>query len=324
MESSSNSSLVFITITTVLVTFIGLYTHLYSISPPLFIRRNKSLEQTHLRVGLTSRESNLRTQHSRKIHGPQVGKQTVVQSLHIYPVKSCRGIELARSKVTKTGLEYDRIYTFACLKPNNGSLWNRQEENDGGDEAVWDFLTQRQLPLLASLKVHVWQPDAREEEAHRASEPASSSGGWITVRFPWAEPGLRGWIQRVSTKLWEGIDAVPEKEILLPLDFPPLKDIRKRGYNFAKVKIWKEVTVALNLEVELPPELALYLGASSTRLGLFRMDPEKRREVFRCAPRKEDAGFQPVVDFHDAVRQCNSCYSFPDEDSLTPFFSAPC
>jgi uncharacterized protein YcbX len=119
------------------------------------------------------------------------------------------------------------------------------------------------------------------------------------VRFPWTDAGFKGTMQRVIAKLNRGWRAVPEIEILLPVEFPSQAEIAARGYGYADVKIWNEVTSALNMGKEVPKELALYLGAKH-ELGLFRMDPEKRREVFRCAPLKEDVGHQPIVDFHDA------------------------
>ena len=114
------------------------------------------------------------------------------------------------------------------------------------------------------------------------------------------DAGFKGHLQWMRTKLFDGLKATPMKEIMLPLDFPSAEYIANKGYTFENIKIWKEVTSALNFERELPRELTQYLGVKH-RLGLFRMDPSKRRQVYRCAPRKEDLGYQPVVDFHDAV-----------------------
>jgi hypothetical protein len=91
-----------------------------------------------------------------------------------------------------------------------------------------------------------------------------------------------------------------EKVFTLPIEFPSEADIQAKGYKFEDVKIWNEATTALNMIAAVPPELEKYLGVKHP-LGLFRMDPSKRREVFRCAPKREEVGYQPVVDFHDAV-----------------------
>ncbi|KAG4220081.1 hypothetical protein PC116_g31440 [Phytophthora cactorum] len=54
------------------------------------------------------------------------------------------------------------------------------------------------------------------------------------------------------------------------------------------------------MEKDLPGELQRYLGVSN-KLALFRVDPGQLREVYRTAPRKEEAGYQPVTGFQDAV-----------------------
>ncbi len=58
-----------------------------------------------------------------------------VASLHIYPVKSCRGIDVEQALVTPTGLEWDRRWMI--VKP------------DGG------FITQREHPQLATIRVAI-------------------------------------------------------------------------------------------------------------------------------------------------------------------------
>lgn len=259
---------------------------IFIIFPPIPVERSDSLRQTHSKLGLAHAQSNLRSQHSPQ-HRPRPGRPATVQSLFIYPVKSCRGIELTHSKVLPTGLEYDRLYTFAQLKDQTVGTTG---------QPLWEFVTQRQLPLLANVKVDLWLPDA-----HKTSRQLGKlDEAFLVLRFPWADGGLRGWVQWVAAKLSRSVKGVPEKEIMLPINFPSAAEIARSGYEYADVKIWKEITSALNVDRELPPELSRYLGAKH-RLGLFRMDPAKQREVFRCAPRKEDVGFQPIVDFHDAV-----------------------
>jgi uncharacterized protein YcbX len=54
-----------------------------------------------------------------------------IASLHIYPIKSCRGIDLARARVTLTGLEWDRH-------------WMIVDSNDR-------FVTQATNPRLATI-----------------------------------------------------------------------------------------------------------------------------------------------------------------------------
>lgn len=249
----------------------------------------RRLQRTHTKTGIPSSKSNLRGQSSTT---QQTTPSARLQSLFIYPVKSCRGVELQHSRVLPTGLEFDRLYTFAQLR-------EPKDEDEGKDATrTWQFLTQRQAPLLANVKVDLWLPDPSKTRG----KDVKLSGGYLVVRFPWTNLGPRGLLQTVSAKLKHGLKAEPEREFLLPLDFPSAQDISSRSYEHADVKIWKEVTTALNVASEVPPELKAYLGLKN-RLGLFRMDPSRQREVFRCAPRKEAAGYQPIVDFHDAVRR---------------------
>lgn len=58
-----------------------------------------------------------------------------IASLHIYPVKSCRGIDVADVLITPTGLEWDRRWII--VKANN------------------QFITQRSHPQLATITVAV-------------------------------------------------------------------------------------------------------------------------------------------------------------------------
>jgi uncharacterized protein YcbX len=58
-----------------------------------------------------------------------------ITSLHVYPVKGCRGIDVADALITPTGLEWDRRWMI--VRP------------DG------EFITQREHPLLATIAVTV-------------------------------------------------------------------------------------------------------------------------------------------------------------------------
>jgi hypothetical protein len=58
-----------------------------------------------------------------------------IASLHVYPVKSCRGIELQRARVTATGLEWDRRWMIV--------------------DAEGRFVTQRENPRLAAISTAI-------------------------------------------------------------------------------------------------------------------------------------------------------------------------
>jgi len=233
-----------------------------------------------------------------------------LQSIHIYPVKSCRGIEVARSRVLPQGLEYDRLFMFAQLKSPFPLSLDSSEATQ--KEHKWEFITQRQFARLATVKVDLWLPDANkwrskqlEIQRTRMELPLIEPTGYLVMRFPWSGEGWRGTLATVLTKFGRGWAAEVEKEIMIPLNFPTAAEIEKKGYVYEDVKIWKETITALNISIELPEELRLYLGVSN-KLGLFRVDPNKLREVYRCAPREKEAGYQPVTGFQDAVNHIPS------------------
>jgi uncharacterized protein YcbX len=252
-----------------------------------------SLSRTHLKVGTPLPETSLRDQGS-AIHRAQPGCAATIQTLFIYPIKSCRGIELTRSRVLPSGLEFDRLFTFAQKQSE------MSQDEDDETNTTWTFITQRQKPLLANVRVDLWQPVASRSSSS-SSWPERRLGGVIVVTFPCTEKGtLRNLARWVRTKATRGIRASMERSFMLPIDFPSAEDIVAKGYKYGNVKVWSETVSALNLARDVPPELGNYLGVKG-HLGLFMMDPSRQREVFDNAPTKEVAGYQPVVDFQDSV-----------------------
>jgi hypothetical protein len=278
-------------------------------TPALLVRFCFDLEEARLRdaqpqscrrLGLTTR-SNLQNEFDPKFSKAQPPSSDgtappswKVKSIWIYPVKSCRGVELEEGTVITTGMEYDRQFSFAQLKerPEAAATELRKEK----PARKWEFITQRQYRLLATVKTEMWVPDKSSERYTPHAEEVKS-GGAIVLSFPYQEPGWRG----VLAKLRAGLrGAVPEKRFRIPFDPSPTQ-IEKAGYKFEQMTIWKETASALNLSVEIPPELSTYLGMKN-KLGLFRVDKSQLREVHRNAPRKEELGYQPVTGFQDAVR----------------------
>lgn len=263
--------------------------------PPMLPSKSEALLQTHTPIGLSPAKSGLRRRDTRPAgSGTGTDGRAKLRSLWIYPVKSCKGIELAESKVVPAGLEFDRLYTFAQLKSPFPIGVDAAESEKG--RHTWEFITQRQFPLLATVSVDLFLPDV----AKARGRDAADSEGYIVLRFPWVESGLLGALGWLVAKLGRGWRALPEKEVVLPVGFPSQAEIDKSGYSFQDVTIWREVVTALNLETELPRELSLYLGVSN-RLGIFRIDPARLRQVHRCAPTAADAGYQPCTGFQDAV-----------------------
>ena len=249
--------------------------------------RLQSCSKGYTKVGATFSDGN----HDNRASSSQPPGR--LQSLTIYPVKSCQGIALQRSKVIATGLEFDRIFTFAQLREQDGHVDGEAEQRE-----IWHFMTQRQQPLLATLRVELWLRDVNDQL--KANHQSHCPAGLVVVKYPWGPLGPSGILRWVITKVIHGWGAPLERQFTVPLEFPTKQTIASKGYKYANVRIWKETVLALNMEHQVPLELRRYLGMSR-RLGLFRMDPARQREVFRCAPRRQEARYQPVVDFHDAV-----------------------
>ncbi|KAK3487724.1 uncharacterized protein B0T23DRAFT_213049 [Neurospora hispaniola] len=272
--------------------------------PPTLPSVTEALLQTHSKLGLDDSQRRL-PRHSGRDNKANIEGPGRIQSLWIFPVKSCKGIEVLESKVVPAGLEYDRLYTFAQLKsPFPVGLDTLDETKQ---EHSWQFISQREFPRLATVSVDLYVPDIRKARgggqqllSGDSNDKSTSLGdSFIVIRFPWQELGLRGTLAWLGAKLSRGLRAVPEKEIVLPVSFPSNGEIEARKYTWEPVKIWRDTVTALNMEADLPRELRLHLGVSN-RLGLFRVDPSRLREVYRNAPKKEEAGYQPVTGWQDA------------------------
>jgi uncharacterized protein YcbX len=91
-----------------------------------------------------------------------------VASLHVYPVKSCRGMESARVRVTAAGFEHDR--EWMVVTP------------DGR------FLTQREEPRLALIETSIDETHLRLAAPGAAAlEVALALGGAVTEVVVWRD-----------------------------------------------------------------------------------------------------------------------------------------
>ncbi|KAK4151259.1 hypothetical protein C8A00DRAFT_17311 [Chaetomidium leptoderma] len=299
-----------------LITIFAFFLPLVLYFPPVPPSSRDALLETHTQVGLGPSESGLRRRRPgrREEEESHLKDNNKIRSLWIYPLKSCKGIEVRQSKVLPTGLEFDRLYTFAQLKspfpvgvqeeeaagttnPSNDENDDRGGGGGGGGGHTWQFITQRQFPRLATVRVDLFMPDIIKA---RGQPTKVTSAPFLLVSFPWRERGVRGVLGWVAAKVARGWRAQPEMEFVLPVAFPSsTSSCGGSSYKLEDVTIWRDTVTALNLEPELPRELGLYLGVSN-RLGLFRVDPARLRKVARCAPTKAEAGYQPVAGFQDA------------------------
>ena len=275
------------------ITIIVFLIPIFILFPPIPVERSDALRQTHKKLGLPPHLSNLKDQQA-PIHAAQEGQSPKVKSLYIYPVKSCRGIEVERSKIVPTGLEFDRLYVLAQRKPPSPNAATPSIDENG--RPIWEFLTLRTVPLMANVKVDLWLPDPTKT----SRQLGKVDEAFLVLRFPWMDRGLRGWVQWVAAKMSRGVRGVPEKEFMLPVAFPSQEEIKAQGYTYAGVKVWKDVLTALDFGKEVPPELREYLGVKHP-LSVFRIDPSCPLEIFRNVPTKETLGYQPIIGFQDAV-----------------------
>ena len=269
------------------------------------------------RLGLTKR-SNLHDQFKSAgdgaASGNQHGKPSTkprVKALFTYPIKSCRGVELAASEIGSTGLKYDRLFTFAravsAQDVLNQSSSNPPEEASGGEKHEWQFVTQRELPRLALLHTELWVPDPRGNKKGQANGKAgkqandavnselrtvddwAANGGCVIVHFPY-EPNFNPFGLRTET---------------ITLRFPLVPTLERRKakeYSYEAMSIWKDCPMAMNISNEARKDdlekLKSFLKAS-TPLAIFRVDERHRRSVTRSLP-KNRPGEAFEVGFADA------------------------
>lgn len=229
------------------------------------------------------------TESGKKEHGEPTWR---VKSLWIYPVKSCRGIELNRGTVVSTGMEYDRIFSFAQLR----SPFPVSADTPKAEKAAhqWKFITQREFPLLAKVITEVWVPDP-SSPTYFSGEPFVQSGGALVMTYPYEEDGWRGVLSRLIAT-FGGSES--RRSVTIPFN-PTADQIKANGYTMEQMAIWKDSPQALNMGASLPSEVQYAIGVRNP-LTLFRVAQEHERKVFRCAPREEQLGYQPITGFADS------------------------
>ena len=216
-----------------------------------------------------------------------------IKALVIYPIKSCFPVMLQHANVISTGLRYDRQFSFAELVPVSEADREKPKfPKDYEGRYHWKFITQREYSLLTKVKTELWIPD-EASPTYSTKEPNIANGGCLVISFP--DP------------------ANESLSVSFHVPFDPCKArIKRMKYPEETMKIWVEYPRALNVTSEIPPaalsKLKQFLSSQRSKtienLALFRVDSNREkkqlREVYRCAPKKEDIGYQPVVGFADA------------------------
>ena len=214
-----------------------------------------------------------------------------VKSLWIYPIKSCRGVELDEHTITGSGMQYDRRFSFAQLisKVDGGKTTHR-----------WKFITQRNWSPMALIKTEIWLPDPTSK-TYSKDHFNVQNGGVLVIKCPTKAKGSA--LQIAAHDMLTSLGMTPYTTIHLPFN-PGPEQIGKSGYTTENMDIWKDSPNSLimanteNGDAWIQ-DLGSYLKISN-QLALFRVSSDVSREVYRCAPRKETLGYQPTVGFQDA------------------------
>lgn len=253
------------------------------------------------RLGVKGR-GNFEDQYSKKYaKGGDATKEKpwTVKALFIYPLKSAGSVELDKSEVLRTGLKYDRQFTLGQYVTSMPGL-------DGKVTSEWQFCTQRKFPRLAKVETEIWVPDPSAKGYDKDGEWVKSEG-CLVIRFPFSQDtdfslqGLKSWGKILAAQM----AGKPEPMLEFRVPFNPCKErIESKGYKSETLRIWKDSPVALNMGCEVDPELLAklkYTIGTTNPITLFRIDTNKFREVYKCAPKKEDVGFQTAIGMQDSV-----------------------
>ncbi|KAL1902639.1 hypothetical protein Sste5346_001081 [Sporothrix stenoceras] len=274
-------------LTVLLITLFGFVLPMVWIYPPVAPRPSDFLNETHSKLGFEDAKTDERAARLASATKKDDTGAPRIDSLWVYPVKSCPGIQISRSRVLATGVEFDRLFAFTQLSSPfparaGTEIVKKAAKTDDDDDDTWDAINRRQFPMLSTLQVELWRPDlakvrhaqARMRADDRAERTASMSELYVVVRYPWQAIGWAGRWDWFAAKLARGWRAVPEEEVVLPLSLPDVKD-KKVTVKYGHVRIDDAKIRALDLSAELPRSLQLYLGVSN-KLGLFRYEADRK------------------------------------------------
>ena len=177
---------------------------------------------------------------------------------------------------------------------------------EGHVTSEWHFMTLRKFPRLAKVETQIWIPDP-SAPGYKEDGEWIKSEGCLVVRFPFSPDtdftleGLKNYGKILAAKMAGRNE--PMLEFRLP--FNPLKErIKSKGYKSEVLRIWKDAPEALDVGSEIDPEVLAklkYTLGTSNPVTLFRIDTNKYREVYKCAPKKEEVGFQTSIGMQDSV-----------------------
>lgn len=227
-----------------------------------------------------------------------------VKSLWVFPIKSCSGIELQHGQVVKTGMAYDRQFALAQLLMTSSDKSNPSSKK----EQEWKFITQRERPQMARVRTEIWIPELSLPLPKYCSpddqKTFTESQGILILLFP-IEKGFWGLISRLIVKMG---GSKLETQLRLPWNPSPAQ-IERLGYKVEKMAIWKDKPDSLlmgstrndaNQQHRIIMEKLREFLEISNPLAIFRVPADPVRNLYRCAPKKEELGYQAQVGFQDS------------------------
>ncbi|KAI5813896.1 MOSC N-terminal beta barrel domain-containing protein [Pyronema omphalodes] len=196
--------------------------------------------------------SNLSDQHT---YTSSATSDTIrIKSLFIYPIKSCRGIELNSTSFTRTGFQHDRQFVFA-LGP-----------------APYTFITQRSHPKMALIKTSINGDQLTVSWPGFVKFPPFASGGydWLnrnSFSVPLSSSAYQN-AEKAEVKVWQD----KPNSYICPLPKQKLESL------------------ARFLEIKKPQELVFFRTAEEREV--FRCAP--RKELLGWQPKVRFQDSYPV------------------------------
>ncbi|KAA8646577.1 uncharacterized protein ATNIH1004_008010 [Aspergillus tanneri] len=254
------------------------------------------------RLGLPLHQSNLKDEYKHKysqktpnIYTDENGHYPYrIKALFTYPIKSCSAIELDTADVVPAGFMYDRQFCFAeYITPKSSKTLG------GKSQPQWTLRTLRdgEFSRMVLIRPEIWIPDPTSRE-YRSDLDEVKSEGVMIIFYPRiiTDSVFASYFAKLGIRL-----GLLSRELSFRVPLTPSSDSIS-SYPLTPVKIFSACPMAYDYGQHIPQALRGFLCASNSARGpitLFRECPSYRREVFRCAPRKEKLGFQPVTRFAD-------------------------
>ncbi|RVD83091.1 uncharacterized protein DFL_007493 [Arthrobotrys flagrans] len=190
----------------------------------------------------------------------ETGQDFRVKSLWIYPIKGCRGIEVASSKICHTGLQYDRQLMFASCSPGTGA---------------WVFASQRGFPKMALI--------------HTSIDPASNT---LTISYP-AKP-------KFPASLIYGNEFRKSFTVPLNVNILPEDKLAKYPVTKVEIWRQESVGYDLSAHVPQEIKDVIFSkGHTKVDVGLFAVVDGRNRGIRHMGPPVEVLGRPNTIGFAD-------------------------